>query len=129
LKTYRNPPDVHAPLGSYIHQIEISGPERLLAISGQVGQRVDCSLSTDPYEQLDQALENVFLNLRAAGMEVKDLVKLTFFLVGEWDNPKRRAVVAKRLGEIHPCMTTVYVTALAVPIYKVEVDAWASKAD
>jgi enamine deaminase RidA (YjgF/YER057c/UK114 family) len=126
MKEFRNPPDVHEPLGSYSHQIVISN-ERLLVISGQVGMRPDGTIPEDPYEQLDLALENIFQNLRAANMDVEDVVKLTFYLVGEFDTAKRRQVVAARLQAHRPCSTLLYVAALASPALRVEIDAWASR--
>ncbi len=129
MKEFRNPQNVHQPLGSYSHQIEISGNERLLVLSGQVGMREDGSVPDDALEQLDVALENIFRNLQAANMNVKDIVKITYYLVGEFDIVKRRELVASKLQEHRPCSTLLYVVALASPIYKCEVDAWASRAD
>jgi enamine deaminase RidA (YjgF/YER057c/UK114 family) len=127
MKEFRNPPDVHEPLGSYSHQIEISGDERLLVISGQVGMREDGSVPEDPYEQMDLAFENIFRNLRAANMDVKDIVKLTYYLVGEFDTPRRREVVLSRLQGQQPCSTLLYVAALASPMFRVEIEAWATR--
>ena len=129
MKEYRNPPNVHQPVAAYTHQIEISGPERLLILSGQVGRKEDGTVPDDPIEQLDMALENLLHNLQAANMGVQDIVKLTFYLVGDWDAARRRDVMASRLQNHQPCMTLVFVAALASPIYKVEVDAWASSAN
>jgi 2-iminobutanoate/2-iminopropanoate deaminase len=39
MKEYRNPPNVHEPIAAYTHQIEISSPEHLLVLSGQVGKK------------------------------------------------------------------------------------------
>jgi enamine deaminase RidA (YjgF/YER057c/UK114 family) len=129
MKEFRNPQDVHTPLGSYSHQIEVRGNERLLVISGQVGMRQDGTVPEDPLEQIDLALENIFRNLRAAGMEVKDLIKITYYLVGEIDTAKRREVVLSKLQGHQPCSTLLYVAALASPVYKVEIDAWASRSE
>jgi enamine deaminase RidA (YjgF/YER057c/UK114 family) len=128
MKEFRNPQDVHEPLGSYSHQIEISN-ERLLAISGQVGMREDGSIPEDPFEQIELALENIFRNLRAAHMDVKDIIKLTYYLVGEIDTAKRREVVLSKLQGHQPCSTLLYVAALASPAFRVEIDAWASRAE
>ena len=126
VKQARNPGTIHKPLAGYSHQIEISGDERLLVLSGQVGMRVDGSVPDDPVEQFEVALENIERNLDAAALTIRDLVKLTIYLVGEIDQERRRAVFTERLGGHEPCMTLVYVAALATPIYKVEIDAWAS---
>jgi 2-iminobutanoate/2-iminopropanoate deaminase len=129
MKTQRNPDTVHAPLAGYSHQIEISGAERQLVISGQIGMRPDGEVPDDPIEQLATALDNVERNLEAAGMEIADLVRLTTYLVGEWDANSRRQMLASRLGAHHPCMTLLYVAALAAPNLLVEIDAWASRAE
>jgi len=125
MKQFRNPETLHKPLGGYSHQVEITGG-RMLLISGQVGIRPDGTIPEDPIEQLDIAFENIFRNLQAANMQVTDLVKLTTYLVGEWDTDKRRALVASKLASHQPAMTLMYAAALASPAIKVEIDAWAS---
>jgi len=127
MKHARNPDDVHPPMAAYAHQIELSSDERLLVLSGQVGARPDGSLPEDGLDQLDVALENIDRNLRAAGMDVGDLVKLTFYLVGPMDTAGRRDVLARHLDGHTPCMTLLYVAALATPELLVEIDAWASR--
>jgi len=129
MKEFRNPENVHQPLGSYSHQIEIRGNERMLVLSGQVGVRQDGTVPEDPIEQMDVAFENIFRNLQAANMGIKDIIKLTYYLVGEIDTAKRRELVASKLQGHAPCSTLLYVASLVSPIYKVEIDAWASRAD
>jgi 2-iminobutanoate/2-iminopropanoate deaminase len=127
MKQVRNPDDVHPPMAAYAHQIELSSDERLLVLSGQLGARLDGTLPSDPIDQLDLALGNIERNLAAAGMDMSDLVKLTLYLVGEWDSGRRREVLHRHLGEHTPCMTLLYVAGLALPDFKVELDAWASR--
>ena len=128
MKTSRDPSTLHPPLAAYSHQIEISGAERQLVMSGQVGMTADGHVPDDPIEQLGVALDNVERNLEAAGMELGDLVKLIVYLVGEWDNDARRGLVTARLGTHRPCMTAIWVAGLAGPSLRVELDAWASRA-
>jgi enamine deaminase RidA (YjgF/YER057c/UK114 family) len=125
MKKFRNPETVHAPLGAYSHQIEVSAPKRWLVLSGQVGMRTDGSLPDDPLEQFKLALDNIYKNLQAAGMGIENLVKLTIYLAGEMDTAQRRGISAGWLGEHRPCSTLVYVVRLATPDIKVEIDAWA----
>jgi|SRR6266545_4891252 len=127
MKEFRNPQDIHAPVGSYSHQIEVRN-ERMLLISGQVGMRQDGTIPEDPYEQIDIAFENIIRNLHAANMEVRDLIKITYYLVGEFDTAKRREIVLSKLQGHQPCSTLLYVAALATPQFRVEIDAWASRA-
>ena len=125
MKRFQNPETVHAPLAVYTHQIEVTDAKRWLVLSGQIGMRIDGTLPDDPIEQLRVALDNIHKNLQAAEMGVQDIVKLTFYLVGEMDTTKRREVLSEWLGEHEPCSTLLYVAALATPNIKVEIDAWA----
>ncbi len=125
MKEARNPDSIHAPLGRYVHQIEVSGESRLLFLSGQLGMEPDGSLSDDPVAQLTVALENILRNLAAAGYETTDLVKITTYVVGEMDPAGRRAEMERLLGDHVPTSTLVFVAALARPDFKVEIDAWA----
>ena len=125
MKTPRNPETIHAPVGRYVHQIEVSGESRILFLSGQVGMAADGSVPEDPVSQLGVDLQNVLANLEAAGFEIADLVKLTTYVVGEIDPAGRRAVLERQLGAHITTSTLVIVAALASPQYKVEVDAWA----
>ncbi len=128
MKEFRNPQDIHQPVGSYSHQIEISN-ERMLVISGQVGMRQDGTVPEDPLEQIDIAFENILRNLRAANMDVKDLIKITYYLVGAIDTAKRREIIQSKLQGHQPCSTLLYVAALASSQFRVEIEAWASRTE
>ncbi|WP_405494886.1 RidA family protein [Nocardia sp. NBC_00511] len=62
-------------------------------------------------------------NLSAANMTVADLVKVTVYLVGEIDSTARRTAFANFFGTSAPCMTLLYVSGLASPAFRVEIDA------
>ena len=126
MKTYRNPNSVHPPLAAYSHQIELDASERLLVLSGQVGMRQDGTIPADPLEQLKITLENIRLNLLAAQMTLNDVVKLTIYAVDQVDAEERRKILSDFFPDVDPCMTLVYVAALARPDLKVEIDALAS---
>lgn len=123
----RNPAGVHAPVAAYSHQVEVSPGARWLVLSGQIGLGLDGVPPSDPVEQIEVALDNIRRNLDAAGMGVGDLVKLTFYLVGDIDAERRKQALAAFLGDHRPCMTLLYVSALASPALKVEIDAWAAR--
>ena len=129
MKEFRNPQDVHEPAGPYIHQVEIKGNERMLFISGQVGMKADGTIPEDPHDQLEVAFDNVIHNLRVANMDVADLIKITWYLVDAIDPEKRRAILSRKLGNHRTCSTLIYVAGLASPAYRVEIEAWASRAD
>lgn len=127
MKISRNPDTIHHPVAPYVHQIEVTGPNRWLNLSGQLGMAMNGTVPEDPLEQLQLALENVKKNLDAAEMEIKDLTKMVFYLVGDFEAEQRRKMIGEFLGEHLPCTTMIYVVALAAPLFKVEIDAWACK--
>src|SRR5690349_19793557 len=117
----RNPAGVHAPVADYSHQIEVGANARWLVLSGQIGMASDGAVPDDPVEQISLALANLGHNLAAAAMTAADLVKITFYLVGEVDAAARRVVVSDFLGDHRPCTTLLYVSALASPALRVEI--------
>ncbi len=125
--TARDPETIHPPLGAYSHQVEVPAGARLLVMAGQVGRTVDGRVPEDPIEQAVVALDNVRHNLEAAGMGVGDVVKLTWYVVGQMDAQRRRELLTAWLGDHRPASTLVYVSALAAPEYRVEIDAWACR--
>ncbi|MFF5819044.1 RidA family protein [Lysinibacillus capsici] len=127
MKIARNPQNIHPPVAPYVHQIEVTGPQRWLTLSGQIGMIADGSIPEDAIAQLKIALENIKRNLDSADMEVQDITKLVFYLVGDMDAIQRKEIISDFLGEHLPCTTLMYVVALATPASKVEIDAWACK--
>ena len=125
--TRRNPDTIHPPIGAYSHQVEVPAGARWLAVAGQVGRTVDGHVPEDPIEQVKLALENIRLNLDAAGMGVADVVKLNWYVVGQMDLARRREVMLAWLQGNEPASTLVYVAALAAPEYRVEIEAWAAR--
>jgi enamine deaminase RidA (YjgF/YER057c/UK114 family) len=125
----RNPESIHAPVGRYVHQIELDSLSKLLFIAGQVGMRLDGSVPDDAVDQLAVALENVLKNLEAAGLQPSDLVKITTYVVAgaELDAGRRRSEMERLLGDHVPTSTLVFVAGLASPQYKVEIDGWAAR--
>lgn len=74
MKEFRNPQDIHKPVGSYSHQIEINGNERLLVIAGQVRMRQDGTMPDDPFEQIDILPQsNIFFTSEAIERTYQEL--------------------------------------------------------
>jgi enamine deaminase RidA (YjgF/YER057c/UK114 family) len=122
---FRDPATIHNPLGAYSHQAEVSGNAKWLVLSGQLGMDKSGYIPEDIIGQLEIALDNVLLNLEAAGMNKENLVKLVFYFVGSIDATQRRSLVSSKLGEHKPCITVLHISGLATEALKVEIDAWA----
>jgi 2-iminobutanoate/2-iminopropanoate deaminase len=72
-----NAADAPAPAGQYTQAVEVTGATRTLYLSGQVGVAADGSIPGDAEAQCALACRNLQAQLRAAGMEITNLVKIT----------------------------------------------------
>jgi 2-iminobutanoate/2-iminopropanoate deaminase len=121
--TLSNPEGAPKPASPYSQAVEVSGESRRLVISGQIGVTPDGTILDDPEAQVAQALANIGAILKAHGMGVPNVVKMTVFLtdaalIGAWRS-KRGAWLAGHA----PASTLLIVAGLADPRFKVEVEA------
>ena len=122
-----NPKTVAPPFSSYSHGIEVPGGARWLYISGQVGVLPDGTMAEGAKAQIDQAWQNLFAVLAAAGMDKGNLVKVTSFLTRTKDVAKLRKSRERLLPDHRPASTLLIVSALAAPDILVEIEAIAAK--
>ena len=109
------------PVAAYTQAIEVSGATRTLYISGQVGQRMDGTMPDDIVEQSRLAWQNLEAQLKAAGMTLDNLVKVTTILPNRGDLAAAREGRSKVLGDRKPASTLI-VGGLANPAWKIEVE-------
>ncbi|WP_282605440.1 RidA family protein [Pelagibius sp. Alg239-R121] len=127
--TRHDPFPVREPYhGIYAHGVETRAGARILHVSGQVGVSPRGELAADFREQCRQALFNLENVLKEAGMELADIVKLTFFLVRREDMAPLVEVRKELLYGVRPAITTVFVAGLVSPDWLVEVEAVACAA-
>jgi 2-iminobutanoate/2-iminopropanoate deaminase len=122
-----NPTSVHAPVSPYSHGIEVPPNARWLAVSGQVGVRPDGQTPPDSAAQIAQAWENLVSVLQSAGMGVRDVVKVTAFLVNRDDIQAWRQARDRYLQGHRAASTLLLVAGLASPDWKVEIECVAAK--
>jgi 2-iminobutanoate/2-iminopropanoate deaminase len=116
-----NAPDAPAPVAAYTQAIEVSGGSRTLYISGQVGQRMDGTIPDEIAEQSRLAWQNLEAPLKAAGMTLDNLVKVTTILPNHGDVAAAREARSKALGDRKPASTLI-VGGLADPAWKIEIE-------
>lgn len=114
--------------GIYAHGVETPENSRTLYISGQVGPAPDGTLAPDFIGQCRQALLNLQSVLKAANMQLSDIVKMSFFLTRPDDMDALVEVRKEMLDGVRPAITTVFVAGLVSPDWLVEVEAVASAA-
>jgi 2-iminobutanoate/2-iminopropanoate deaminase len=114
-------PTAPAPAGQYTQAVEVTGATRTLYLSGQVGIASDGSVPEDAEAQCALAWRNLQAQLRAAGMEIENLVKITTIVRYPADAAKVRAGRAAVLGT-HRAAGTLIIGGLSNPAWKVEVE-------
>ena len=122
-----NPADVPPPVGNYSHAIEVASGARTLFISGQVGVLADGKPAAGIEAQAEAVWQNIFGILRAAEMQVTDLVKVNIYLVDRSHIPASRVVRDRHLGGHKPASTLAVIAALASPDSLIEIEAVAAK--
>lgn len=121
-----NPEGVQAP-AFYSLGVEITSPQRMLFISGQVGVKSDGSVADGIAEQTRVAIENLQAVLAGARMDASDIVESTIYLTDESLFDGFAAAGAPLLSSPPAATTLVYVKALASPALLVEIEAIAAK--
>ena len=116
-----NAPDAPLPVAAYTQATEFSGATRTLYISGQVGIRMDGTIPDDIVEQSRLAFRNLEAQLRAAGMTLDNLVKITYILPNPADLAAARAGRDEVFAGRKPASTTI-IGGLANPAWKIEVE-------
>lgn len=121
-----NPEGVEPP-PFYSHGVEVTAPQKLLFVSGQVGVGRDGSLAPDIAGQTRTAIENLAAVLAGGGMGVADIVKATIYLTDGSLIEGFAAAGAPLLPSPPPATTLLVVKALAAPGLLVEIEAVAAK--
>ena len=121
------PPDLAPPAAQYAHAVLSRGPAQLLHTSGVVPTRRDGSVPDTLDEQVALVWQNIAAIVRAAQMELTDLVSITtYVVVGEPLAPVMAARDTALQGHL-VASTLITVPALAQPAWKVEIAAVAAR--
>jgi 2-iminobutanoate/2-iminopropanoate deaminase len=120
-----NAPDAPAPIGGYSQALEVAGAERLLFISGQIPATSDGAVPAGFAEQCRLIWRNIEAQLRAAGMGLDNLVKVTIYLSDRRYAAENRAVRREVLGERAPALTVI-IAEIFDPAWLLEIEAIAT---
>ena len=123
---HHNPKAVAPPFSRYSHGVEAPATARWLHVSGQVGVTPEGKVAQGAEAQIEQAWRNVLGVLAAAGMEARDLVKVTTYLVNRTDLATARATRDRMLQGAERASTLIFVAGLASPDWLVEIEAIAA---
>jgi enamine deaminase RidA (YjgF/YER057c/UK114 family) len=121
------PPGWKKPSG-YANGIEAEG--RFVFVAGQVGWGPDANMvAPGLVAQTRQALRNIEAVLACAGATMRDVTRMTWYVVDldEYRRERRAigTVYREVMGEHYPAMTLIQVAALVEPDARVEIEATA----
>ncbi|KAM5341783.1 hypothetical protein ACJ41O_014814 [Fusarium nematophilum] len=110
--------------GAYYAPATVASGGKLIHVSGQPGSTNDGTVLDDYESQIHLALLNLRKVMVATGAGVKDIAKLTLYIVDyDASNRKHARPIQKFLAGHRPAITLVPVPKLAVSSWLFEVDA------
>jgi 2-iminobutanoate/2-iminopropanoate deaminase len=113
------------PVGPYSPAVVF---DRLVFVSGQgaIDPATGLLAGLDVESQTGQVFDNLEAILKAAGTDLRHVIRCGVFLVDMRDFAAMNAVYARRFGDHRPARTTVAVSSLPHAGLRVEIDAVAS---
>jgi enamine deaminase RidA (YjgF/YER057c/UK114 family) len=115
-------------IGTYSDGVEAPAAARWVFTAGTPGLMPDGTYPHGITAQAEQAWKNILAILSEAGMGVRDLVKVTHYLVRQEDIKEYVAVRARYLGDARPASMLLVVPGLVKPEILVEIEVIAAKA-
>ncbi|PTM94325.1 RidA family protein [Mycoplana dimorpha] len=100
----KSAPDPH---GGYSQAVVLEGVKRLVLVSGQIPMDSDDKVPEGFEAQARQVWRNVDAQLKAAGMDKSNLVKVTMYLADRQYATQNREIRSDYLGAVAPALTVV----------------------
>ena len=122
-----NPATIAGPFATYAHGVEVESNARLLFGAGQTGVALDGTVPESIEEQAALTWSNMKEILSEADMGIEDIVQLNMLLIDRADKDGAMKVRDHELGEHRPASTLMYISGLANPAWKIEIDFIAAK--
>lgn len=122
-----NPKTLYDPTPfAYSHIAEVTKFNRIIHISGQSGEDISGSLSTDFHTQVKQTFENIELALVAVDCSIADIAVLKVLIVDH--NTDKHEILIQESQRIwgnlpFPTCTLIPVPCLAISDMQIEIDA------
>lgn len=123
-----NPAGITAPASNYSQGVLVPAAARRLVISGQIGMTKEGKVVEGLEAQLRQTWQNILAVLKAGGMEVRDVVKITSFVTDPKAVGLTRQIRDEFMAGHRPASTFLVVAGLAMPELLCEIEAEAVKA-
>ncbi|AXS41925.1 RidA family protein [Breoghania sp. L-A4] len=125
--THLTPETIRAPFARYSHGVVIPQGHRLLVCSGQLGIATDDAIPGTVEEQTALCFEAVGALLRAAEMELADIVRINAYVTGREHLAGYMAARDRFIKSPPPASTLMIVSGFAREAFLVEIEVMAAK--
>jgi len=115
-------------IGTYSDAIEVPANARWLFTAGTPGLAIEGTSPAGITAQAEMAWRHINHMLQRADMTIKDVVKVTQYLMRAADIPAYAAVRERALAGARPASTLLVVPALVRPDFLLEIEVIAAKA-
>lgn len=119
-----NPDYLSVPLGPYSHFTEVPIPKQLLVTSGQVGADKFGQIPTDLNKQIENCIINIKLILKNENIDPDKVVKANIYATEKLNWDYFKSEWDSIFNGNFPSMTFTYVSGLAMPELKIEIELW-----
>lgn len=124
--TGHDAPDAPATRGGYAQTVRIGGADELVFVSGQIPVGMDGAVPDSFADQCRLVWRNVEAQLRAAGMGLADIVKVTTFLSDRAYAAENSAIRREVLAGLSPALTVV-IAGIYDPAWLLEIEVIAAR--
>ncbi|HTU12774.1 MAG TPA: RidA family protein [Allosphingosinicella sp.] len=121
-----NAPDAPAPGGGYAQAVRVAGAEALVFVSGQIPVEADGAVPEGFGAQCRLVWRNVEAQLRAAGMGLADIVKVTTYLSDRAYAQENSAIRQTVLAGLTPALTII-IAGIYDPAWLLEIEVVAAR--
>ena len=121
------PSGVAGPFATYAQAVVVDAPAQFVFGAGQVGVDEHGNSGTGITEQAEIVWENIRRVLAENDMGISDIVQLNMLLIDRDDREGAMTVRDAALGDHRPASTLMYISGLARPDWKIEIDYIAAR--
>ena len=123
--TSHDAPDAPAARGGYAQAVRLSDFDELVFVSGQIPVAADGTVPESFADQCRLVWRNVEAQLRAAGMGLGDIVKVTTFLADRAYAAENGAIRREMLAGLTPALTII-IAGIYDPAWLLEIEVIAA---
>jgi 2-iminobutanoate/2-iminopropanoate deaminase len=121
-----NAPDAPQPSGGYAQAVRLTEFTELVFVSGQIPVDAAGAVPAGFADQCRLVWRNVEAQLRAAGLGLGDIVKVTTFLSDRADAAENSAIRREILADLTPALTII-IAGIYDPAWLLEIEAIAAR--